>query len=195
MVDVERVRAAFPAWLGPEVERVARVLPEARWDWAGAYVVDVVGERVVVPYRVYHPELTERGVAALGARERRILDCVYTRHHDGYVRQRHCERLLVDTEAWAVPYVVRLVGEYVREILDAMVERLPERLPSVYGEFVARNPEFFGRTERRVVSYWSEYHRWRWPSFAAYPGYVLLERLREAAGPYLVAPLPRRTPR
>ncbi|MFE4631570.1 hypothetical protein [Streptomyces mirabilis] len=26
-------------------------------------------------------------------------------------------------------------------------------LPALYGEFIERNPDFFARTERRVVSY------------------------------------------
>jgi hypothetical protein len=61
--------------------------------------------------------------------------------------------------------VVQPVGEYVLEILEAVHGGLPEldtprsahRL--LYGAFIARNPSFFARTERRVVTYWSCYYR------------------------------------
>ena len=64
----------------------------------------------------------------------------------------------------------------------------------LYGEFITRNPAFFARTERRVVSYWSCYYRWKYPVFGAYPGGALMEAFRAAASEQLGARWPRHTP-
>lgn len=73
-------------------------------------------------------------------------------------------------------------GEYVLEIIEAIGRGLPGlAVPGsaqrrVYGEFIALNPAFFARTERRVVSYWSCYYRWKYGAFGVYPGCDLLKR-------------------
>jgi hypothetical protein len=95
---------------------------------------------------------------------------------------------------------VQLVGEYVLEILDVISRGVPELRGShsaqrrLYGEFIVRNPAFFARTERRVVSYWSCYYRWKYPEFGAYPGSLLLEAFRDAASEQAGALWPRHTP-
>ncbi|MEW2522947.1 hypothetical protein [Actinacidiphila alni] len=100
-----------------------------------------------------------------------------------------------------VPFVVQLAGEYVLEILEAIGRGLPQlAVPGsaqrrLYGEFVARNPACFARTERRVVSYWSCYYRWKYEMFEAYPGCVLLEAFRDAVVEQVGARWPRHTPR
>jgi hypothetical protein len=101
-----------------------------------------------------------------------ILHCLYSRHGDGMVRQRHLEQIIPSGEPWVVPFVVQLVGEYVLEILQAIRNGVPDLATPgsaprlLYGEFVARNPSFFARTERRVVSYWSCYHRHQYPAYS-----------------------------
>ena len=138
--------------------------------------------------------------AALSPVQRLQLACLYTRHHDGYVRQRHLRQIIRCTEPWAVPFVVQLLGEYVLEILNDLAEGLGDLgvpdsdLRRVYGRFVVENPEFFARTERRVVSYYSCYHWWRYADFSTYPPAALLEALRTAAGEHAGAPWPGHAP-
>jgi hypothetical protein len=75
-----------------------------------------------------------------------------------------------------VPFVVQLVGEYVVEILESIRHHLSDLTSKrstqrlAYGDFIARNPGFFARTEHRVVSYWACYHRGKFPDFGTYPG-------------------------
>ncbi|WP_326756769.1 hypothetical protein OHB56_02130 [Streptomyces sp. NBC_01635] len=129
-----------------------------------------------------------------------ILHCLYSRHSDGLVRQRHLEQIASSDEPWVVPFVVQLAGEYVLEILESIQhglsdlssKRSAQRL--AYGDFIARNPGFFARTERRVVSYWSCYYRWKFPVLGTYPGCHLLELLRATAIDRTGRPWPRHTP-
>ncbi|TDC23615.1 hypothetical protein E1265_12200 [Streptomyces sp. 8K308] len=191
---------AFPTWLGDRARPSLAAMPEGRLAPASPFSVTVAGQAVTIPYRIYHDEPPESTVRTLAATEATVLHCLYTRHSDGRIRQRHVEQVVGSSEPWAVPFVVQLVGEYVVEILETIARDLPHLTEAgsahqrSYGEFVAGNASFFARTERRAVSYWSRYHRRRYPAFSDYPACRLLESLRAAAADRAGLVLPRHTP-
>ncbi|MFW6692279.1 hypothetical protein [Streptomyces sp. MAR4 CNX-425] len=197
---VEDLVAAFPHQLAKDVRAVSAVMPTARIAPVSPFSVEVGGQAVAIPYRIYQDEPPVDVVRTLTAVRQTILHCLYSRHSDGLVRQRHVERIAGSDEPWVVPFVVQLAGEYVLEILECIrhgLAGLPSKRPAqrlAYGDFIARNPWFFARTERRVVSYWSCYYRWRFPVFGTYPGRHLLELLRAAAVDRTGRPWPRHTP-
>ncbi|MER7541101.1 hypothetical protein ABTX77_41130 [Streptomyces sp. NPDC097704] len=192
--------AAFPARLAGDVRSVLAVMPDARLGPVEPFQVEVQGEVVAIPSRIYNEE-PEVGLGrSLTGAQRLILHCLYSRHSDGRVRQRRLEQIVSSSEPWVVPFVVQLAGEYVLEILEAIGRGLPGlAVPGsaqrrVYGEFIARNAVFFARTERRVVSYWSCYYRWKYAAFGTYPGGALVEEFRAAASEQVGARWPRHTP-
>jgi hypothetical protein len=164
------------------------------------FQVDVRGETVTIPWRIYHDEPVGGSEGSVTPTQQLILHCLYSRHSDGLVRQRHLEQIMESSKPWVVPFVVQLAGEYVLEILDAIGLGLPglavpgSAQRALYGDFIVRNPEFFARTERRVVSYWSCYYRRRYGTFGTYPGGALVEAFRAAASERAGAPWPRHTP-
>ncbi|MEU1801684.1 hypothetical protein [Streptomyces sp. NPDC019937] len=192
---------AFPSRLAHDVRTVLTVMPGARPPITSTFSVDVSGEVVSVPYRIYHDEPLADTECLLTATQRLVLHCLYSRHSDGRVRQRHLEQITGSGEPWMAPFVVQLVGEYVVEILEAIQMGISDvaapgsaqRL--LFGDFVARNASYFARTERRVVSYWSCYHRHQYPTFGTYPGCLLLDILRAAAADRTGRRWPRHTPR
>ncbi|WSA81662.1 hypothetical protein OG930_42805 [Streptomyces sp. NBC_01799] len=192
--------AAFPARLAGDVQSVLAVMPDARLMPVQPFEVEVQGESVAIPSRIYNEEPEAAGERSLTRTQQMILHCLYTRHHDGRVRQHHLEQITTSSEPWVVPFVVQLAGEYVLENLDVIGEGLPDLADpgsarrKQYGEFIARNPAFFARTERRVVSYWSEYYRWKYKVFGTYPGSALMEAFRAAASEQVGARWPRHTP-
>ncbi|MFH9478700.1 hypothetical protein ACH4L7_33420 [Streptomyces anulatus] len=192
--------AAFPTRLAGDVQSVLEVMPEARLAPMMPFEVEVQGEIVAIPYRLYNEEPCADIERPLFGTQQMILHCLYSRHHDGRVRQRHLEQIAASGEPWVVPFVVQLAGEYVLEIIELIDRGLPGlAVPGstqrrLYGEFIARNPAFFARTERRVVSYWSCYYRWKYGAFGTYPGCVLLEAFRAAVVEQVGAQWPRHTP-
>ncbi|WP_415958704.1 hypothetical protein [Streptomyces sp. 021-4] len=193
--------AAFPTRLAGDVESVLAVMPEARLAPTTPFEVDVQGETVAIPSRIYNEEPSpDSERPPLAGTQQVILHCLYSRHSDGRVRQRHLEQIVASGEPWVVPFVVQLAGEYVLEIIEAIGRGLPglgvpgSAQRRLYGEFIARNPAFFARTERRVVSYWSCYYRWKYGAFGTYPGYVLLEAFRAGAVEQVGTQWPRHTP-
>ena len=176
-------------------------MPVPAYPPGNSFHVKVRDETVVIPWRINHPEPAAGVAHALTATQRMILHCLYSRHHDGWIRQRHVEQIVASTEPWVVPFVVQLVGEYVLEIVQTITDGLPglavphsaER--RLYGEFVVQNPSFFALTERRVVSYWTCYYRWQYPDFGSYPGSVPAEAFLAAASEHAGREWPRHLPR
>lgn len=154
-----------------------------------------------VPGRIYNDVPSPESVASLSSRQRQVLHCLYSRHCDGWVRQSHLAQILGSSDPWVIPFVVQLVGEYVLEILVDIRDGLRDlgvpgdRLRLAYGEFLVANPAFFARTQRRLVSYWSCYHRAAFRSFQGYPGCTVVDLLRAAAADSAGRPWPSLVPK
>jgi hypothetical protein len=179
--------AAFPSFLHDHVDHVTRAMPPATLPPHGSFAVVVDGEDVTIPMRIYNPEPAPSALAALGDDRATILQCLYTRHHDGFVRERHLHGIVESDHSWTAPFVVQLVGEYVLEIIVAVAEALRDLdAPGSsegkrYGQFLAANPAFLELTSQRVVSYWNAYYRFDYPRLSDYPAARLLASFRRAA--------------
>lgn len=189
----ESLVRAFPAHLAPVAAEVAGWLPGTAlrpqgWvtvsqsrAWPG---VVVAGDLVLIPHRIYNPEPSARDVAGLGRVEALVAACIYSRHHDGFVRQRWLGALLEASEPWAAPFIVALLGEYVIEICRD-IERftrapwspLHAHLPA----FLNENRSFAALTRHRAVSYWSCYYRGLHASQDTYPALAALSALLDPA--------------
>ncbi|WUQ01801.1 hypothetical protein OHT52_20295 [Streptomyces sp. NBC_00247] len=162
------------------------MVPPAKTAPHEPFPVVVLGRDVMIPVRLYSDEPPPEAVSALPPRQRQLLHCLYSRHHDGRVRQRHLEEIVGSADPWVVPYVVQLAGEYVVEILVVLRDSLRDldvpgsELRLAHGRFLVENPEFFARTQRRIVSYWSCYHLHR-GSFRDFPGSTVLDLFLSAA--------------
>ena len=162
---------AFPAALRDDAVRATEAMAPAHLAPIVHFCVSVSGERVTIPYRVYNPEPDPGVVAPLAPVQRAILSCLYSRHHDGFVRERTVESLLRSDDPWVIPFVVQLVGEYVVEIVELIERGLTARSDlAPYERFASENPEFVGLTRKRAVSYWDCYYRDRYPDARSYPG-------------------------
>lgn len=193
--------AAFPARLADDVRTVLAYVPDSCLAPVQPFEVEVEGEPLAIPSRIYNDEPEPGSERSLTGTQRLIVQCLYSRHSDGRIRQRRLEQMVSSSEPWVVPYVVQLAGEYVLEILEAIGRGLPGlAVPGsvqrrLYGEFISRNGAFFARTERRVVSYWSCYYRRTYEAFETYPGCALMEEFRAAASERAGGGLSRHTPR
>jgi hypothetical protein len=171
--------AAFPASLREHVLAALETFPEPEHPSAEGFSVKVAGEMITIPYRLYHSP-SQIKTEHLADLEKEIVDCLLTRHHDGFVRQHHLERIIRSGNPWVPPFVVQLVGEYAIEIIDVIHEHLNLLDRPLYREFLQANPEFFTQTTQRVESYWDRYHR-RHPR-EEYVGFKVLEFFKSLVG-------------
>lgn len=139
------------------------------------FSVILESERLEIPVRIYGEELDNSVFEAMSFEERILLACLFSRHHNGYIRQKYAEILIqVSMEMpWVFPYVVGLVGEYVIDIKD-LIYREKERIPNkVVRQFSKQNKFFMQTTKQRMISYWNEYYRNDYPNKKDYVGMKL----------------------
>ena len=165
--------AAFPSCVRTEASAVIAVLPENPHA-SKTFSVRVAGEEVSIPHRIYQDPPAISVGSRLGSAsetQKEVLNCLFTRHADGWVREEHLRRIVRSKKVWIPPFVIQLAGEYVIEILHPIAEALRDADRTLYGDFVRDNPEFIGITKQRIVSYWDRYYR----SFPReqYPGFQI----------------------
>jgi hypothetical protein len=175
----QRLRSAFPSSLASEVDAALRLLPAGGHAPSSQDIGPIIvrGEMVHIPTRIYSPELIGMAEDDLGASARVVLACLFTRHHDGFVRERYVPHLLSADQAWVVPFTLQLVGEYVVEIIELLASRIDELRNDRYRLFAAENDRFVQKTRHRVLSYWDCYYRSRYPRFDEYPGFRVMNEL------------------
>jgi len=133
--------------------------------------------------RLYLLEVDAERIKKLTSTQQTILYCLYTRHHDGYVREHYLQQLLKTRprDGWVLAYVIELASEYIREIVDIIVPAIEQWDSEVKRRFVEDDPVYMKRIEDRMISYWNAYYRSSGErrSEADYPGFRIIESLRE----------------
>src|SRR6187401_535836 len=85
---------AFPKGVSADVARLAAVLdPHVGHPTSEPFAVVCEREAIQIPYRIYRPTIPDKVFANLSPSERIIAACWFTRHHDGYVRERFLRAL------------------------------------------------------------------------------------------------------
>ena len=141
------------------------------------WTISLRGELVTIPYRLYFDEPDPRRESNLSDTQRTILNCIFLRHHDGYLRERRLRQLTEKQEIWTVPFTTQLLGEYVFEILEVLDQRVNSETVATYRAFTLENPNYWRRTQSRVISYWNEYYRKRFPELQEYLGTKIVDRI------------------
>lgn len=157
----ERLRAAFPSSIATDVNAVLSVIPPSEHAPTEHDIgpVRVAGEVLHIPFRIYSPEPPAEARSSLAVEARAVLDCLYTRHHDGHVREKYLRAVISSPLEWVPPFVLQLLGEYVIEIQRLIASNIACLRQPSYARFIGENPAFVALTRRRVISYWSCYFR------------------------------------
>jgi len=168
---------AFPTEIEGDVRAALACLPcDPHSLRIGSYTVNVRGETLSIPYRVYH-DISKIRLRALSQFQVEIVNCILSRHRDGFVRQRSLEQILGSKHTWVPAFVIQLAGEYVVEILELIDRNLDSFDSQTYSEFVTYNPQFVELTAQRIESYWDCYYRRR-TKRADYVGFKILRYLQ-----------------
>lgn len=165
--------APFGSELADDLAVVMRVIGVAKHPPAGRIIARYgpypnllrPSNVVSIPVRIYNEPIDASKYEELSTRQRTILDCLYSRNHDGYVRQRHLSRIVTTEELWVIPFVVAALGDYVIEIVREAVAGLAEISDphswqeSQYRLFADHNAELVRWIRQRSISYWDCYYR------------------------------------
>lgn len=136
-------------------------------------------EVLLIPYRFYAKQVVEEKLKTLTVTQLTILNCVYTRSNDGYIRQKYVEKLLQleKIPEWVIPYIIKLCGEYVIEILQTINDHFDWIDDDSLAEFVKENKAFVHLEYCHMLSYWDENYRYKgFPKLKGYIGYELFKK-------------------
>ncbi len=170
-----RLKKAFPAYLAEDIDLISKEksLNQPR-NYFLEKTVDVFvnNEEIEIPKR---HNLTEIYKADFTSTQQNIVDCYYTRHCDGFIREKHLKKVIIHNQEWTVPYVIQLLGEYVIEILEVIYNNLEKLDVILYKKFIRDNVKSYDLTKQRVASYWSCYYRWKYKYKQDYVGFKILD--------------------
>jgi hypothetical protein len=192
----ERLTKAFPKELHSDLKIVFSIIPFENhkvklFDGTIHQVDNLIhesevelvfgSETLTVPYRLYFDEPKPELEKTLTHKQRDILNCIYLRHHNGHLREKRLNLLSMDSEKWTVPFVAQLLGEYVYELLPIIESKMNENTLTFYVAFRAENPKYWQQTESRMISYWNEYYRYKFPKLKEYLGYKIINSITKRA--------------
>jgi hypothetical protein len=169
---------AFPPEIEDEVIKVLNIIyPKNKLDFSHCFEVNFSGNKLIIPERIYYDEPLLSATNPLTDLQQIILNCLFTRHHDGFIREKNLRNVIHRSKEynWVIPYFIRLAGEYVIEILQAIEDNMDEFEKRTMKGFIIDNPKFFHLIESQMVSYWDCYYRNKYPNKEDYVGFVIIK--------------------
>ena len=166
--DIRMIRG-FPKHLLDDANYVKQLISTRTSTSSGAPTSEnrcsylVKGDSISFPYRVYYQDVFEKEVGRFSPIQQLIYHCIFSRHHNGFTRQKHIDAILLLDEIpyWIFPYILKVCDEYVVEILESVYTNLYERNNDDLKIFCHENIELFCLSYARMVSYWNEFYRCR----------------------------------
>lgn len=135
----------------------------------------VDGDQLYIPCRIYYSEKNLARKPDFSQLQKLILGCLFSRHHNGFIREECIKGVVVSDYIWVTPYVLGLLGEYVIEILHVIHSKLDAFNFENYIEFIKNNLEFYELTRQCMISYWNCYYRYKFYNKKDYVGFQIFE--------------------
>ena len=183
-VNRQKLLNAFPIDLKQDVEIVADFLIYKNFDIHPTVEQEIIldGQKLIIPGRVYFDNPTDTAGNSLTINQQTILNCIYLRHHNGFVRQQQLEKLIYNVkDYYVIPFVFQLLGEYVMEILEVADKHINDKTINNYLKFFNENPTYRQQTESRMISYWDVYYRrTKYKNLKEYIGWQIFDRIRKS---------------
>ena len=191
-MHIEKLKGRFPSELEKEYEKIESIFDlTTKHQSYMPFDVNLEGNTLSPPSRIYTEEAqlsSSLKLIRLNSTQKEILYCLFSRHHDGYVREKCLKKVILSNNKFTTPYIIQLLGEYVFEIIEIIYENRENLNHKNMVEYIRENPKHFEITKQRVYSYWDCYYRRaypkykrdvkpRGPSYLDYPGIKMVKYL------------------
>ena len=123
------------------------------------------GRILSIPARIYLDKDQIMNIKKLTHIQKEIAYCFFTRHHDGFVRERCLKEIINSNNSFVIPYVIQLLGEYVIEIIDVIYQNRNKINQNNFVSYIKENPKHYEITKQRVYSYWNCNYRKFYPKY------------------------------
>lgn len=133
-------------------------------------------EKIELPYRIYYRD--DSNISNFTKEQKLIYNCIFSRNYDGFIRQKHIEQILNhDINFWISPYIIKISDEYIVEILCSIYDNLKYKDNSILKQTAIKNIDLFLYNYSRMASYWSEFHKTKYPKYINYIGRTLFHEI------------------
>lgn len=182
--QLSRFEKAFPDSIRSEVTAVE--IEMSKSSVAAGYISSTtisdfplqLGPRVLmIPSKINVQELSEQQIAAFNPEQIRIMNCLYTRHHDAVIREKYLMKILNETQEYVVPFVMQLLGEHIEEIGYIIFKKWKRINSPMYLAFSMQNPNFVRQTHQRIISFWRIYYKSKYREVSDYPSYIVFDQM------------------
>ena len=169
------IQKAFPSYLHKDADKIIDFLQQndpKSFKTIGTEVVCLNGEVLELPQRVYFGEFNTQNLTLV---QEQMLNCLYLCHCNGHLREFYLRNLLAIKEDFVLPFIAKLFGDYVIEILEILQSELPNDIRDKLRDFFRENSLYQKRIESRIASYWDLFYRNVYPDLKKYVGYQLFQ--------------------
>ena len=171
------IQKAFPSYLHKDATKIADFLQQndpKSFKTIGTEVVCLNREVLELPQRVYFGEFNTQNLTLA---QEQMLNCLYLCHCNGHLREYYLRKVLEVKENFALPFIAKLFGDYVIEILEVLHHKLPNDTRNKLRDFFRENPSYQKRIESRIASYWDLFYQNIYPYLKKYVGYQLFQTI------------------
>lgn len=170
------IQQAFPLNVTEEVKTIFKqVSIQTIHKTSHFFAVTIDGAALKIPYRIYYDDSALSHLTGLIQVQQDIVNCIFSRHYNGFVRQKCISKVITSNYSWTIPFIVQAVGEYVIEILQDINDKINLIDKTNLRNFLLDNKEFYKLTQNRVASYWNYNYRLQFPNKADYVGFKILK--------------------
>ena len=150
--ELSKLKNAFPKPLMSDINfLVSKINAKSEHSAYWGYEIYIEGENIEIPSRIYWDE-SKLQVNGLDDTPKMIIACMLTRHHNGYVREKNLEKLIVSDQYWTIPCVIQLLGEYVIELLELVWNKFDSINQKKLVKFITENEIYWFKTKHRIAS-------------------------------------------
>ncbi|MCP4162268.1 MAG: hypothetical protein GY760_19535 [Deltaproteobacteria bacterium] len=165
-MEFEVIAKCFPGYLRNDVIKVFDTLDlSSKHEPYKPFDISFNQETLTIPQRIYCDKKQLKKLLKLSQIQQLIGFCFFSRHHNGYVRERCIRQVLNSKEEFVAPFIIQLLGEYIVEIIELIYDNRESLGKLGIMKLLKDNPDYYQRTHQRVYSYWNCYYRRYYPKY------------------------------
>ena len=151
---------SFPMALRNELSTLLdSIIINSQYQGQGTFHIKFQNEILNIPTRIYWEEPKLLEPSTLSQTQINLLKCIYTRHHNGCIREKYLKKIIDSNFEWSSVFILQLCGEYIIEILELVYQHLLKSSNQGILNTITENPKYWALTKNRIVSYWNCYYR------------------------------------
>lgn len=163
---IEKLSDRFPVYLAKDIKIIENTLDlTSKHKSYEPFEIIFKKKTLSIPTRIYANEDQLGRLKNLSLIQKEMVYCLFSRHHDGLVRERCLKEFVNSNNSFTAPYILQLLGEYVLEVIEVIYKNREKINKDNLASYISENPDHYEKTRQRVYSYWDCYYRRAYPKY------------------------------